>query len=168
MGRIALGPNHPDFGKDLPLGSPRKPRFRTAVEPRERPYETVVACGSCGTPKPLYARCYACKPRRWARNFDRCTNCGTTERPHNSGGLCSRCASARRYREYPPSGPRVADQRPVVDGQPRCRRCNEPVEPGKHCAPCRERTRARSHHAARTTEELTGIPVREIPRRLAI
>jgi len=41
--------------------------------------------------------CRACHARehnllnRWARNFDFCQKCGTTERTHNAKGLCWRC-----------------------------------------------------------------------------
>jgi len=31
------------------------------------------------------------KPGQWAREYDRCQECGTTERPHYARGLCERC-----------------------------------------------------------------------------
>lgn len=32
----------------------------------------------------------------WSRNHDRCIDCGTTERRHESKGLCKRCAQRKR------------------------------------------------------------------------
>lgn len=32
--------------------------------------------------------------KRWAKKFDRCVDCGTTERKHLSRGRCTRCYSA--------------------------------------------------------------------------
>ena len=46
---------------------------------------------------------------RWSRDFERCTRCGTTERPHKARGLCVNCwmhdrphrdANARANRRY--------------------------------------------------------------------
>jgi len=34
--------------------------------------------------------CSACSPR-WSRHHDRCVDCGTTSRKHNSGGRCWQC-----------------------------------------------------------------------------
>lgn len=44
----------------------------------------------------LVTLCRACHARHhgvveWARNFDCCRKCGTTERRHNAHGLCWRC-----------------------------------------------------------------------------
>lgn len=35
------------------------------------------------------------KEKRWARNWDCCRKCGTTERPHRAHGLCGRCYARR-------------------------------------------------------------------------
>lgn len=128
-----LGPNHPDYG--------------AATAPDE-----LIPCGACGTPRVRGRRCYACLPLRWAREYDHCQNCKTTESHHAGHGLCKRCTDTRRLRSgyHRPSldtrtFARPADQNGVV----RCRRCAEPVEPGKQCALCRERKRAR--HLGRLT-----------------
>lgn len=55
---------------------------------------------------------------------------------------------APSYSTPRPNGP----PRPVVDGVPVCRRCNEPVEPGKQCAACRERSR--QHRRTTALEEV--------------
>jgi hypothetical protein len=34
---------------------------------------------------------------RWAKHFDRCADCGTTERAHLSLGLCTACYQRHRY-----------------------------------------------------------------------
>lgn len=34
---------------------------------------------------------------RWARRYDSCTDCGTTERPHEAKGLCRPCYKRWRY-----------------------------------------------------------------------
>lgn len=34
--------------------------------------------------------------KRWARDFDACTNCGTTDSPHQGKGECARCTQYRR------------------------------------------------------------------------
>ena len=47
---------------------------------------------------------------RWARKWDCCQGCGTTERPHKAKGLCKRCygrsgidaACGKRYRQTHP------------------------------------------------------------------
>jgi len=45
----------------------------------------------------LVSLCRACHQRehrlldRWARDFERCQECGTTERRHNAKGLCWKC-----------------------------------------------------------------------------
>jgi uncharacterized paraquat-inducible protein A len=31
------------------------------------------------------------KSGRWSRKYDKCLECGTTERPHYAKGLCARC-----------------------------------------------------------------------------
>jgi hypothetical protein len=36
--------------------------------------------------------------RRWAREHDRCVECGTTERPHWAHGYCDRCLTRSPYR----------------------------------------------------------------------
>jgi len=37
--------------------------------------------------------------KRWAENYDACIECGKTDQPHASNGLCKRCNGRRRYRE---------------------------------------------------------------------
>jgi DNA-binding winged helix-turn-helix (wHTH) protein len=51
-------------------------------------------------------------PRVWARDHDRCLECGTTEQRHRGHGLCVRCHNRRR----PPRGGRVG--RPRKDATP--------------------------------------------------
>ena len=34
--------------------------------------------------------------KHWARDYDKCQECGTTERPHRALGLCSACY----YKQY--------------------------------------------------------------------
>lgn len=36
------------------------------------------------------------KPVRWARDYDACTECGTTDAPHKSKGLCRNCYMRQR------------------------------------------------------------------------
>lgn len=38
------------------------------------------------------------RPDVWSTNFDRCQDCGTTEKPHESRGLCHACFARWRYR----------------------------------------------------------------------
>lgn len=38
-------------------------------------------------------------PGQWARHFDSCIECGTTDIPHDAKGLCERCNSRREARE---------------------------------------------------------------------
>jgi len=71
--------------------------------PRRQAY-----CPVCGRKARLAAgtdRCSACLAeaidrlfghtgttiRSWARDYDACIGCGTTERPHHAHGLCRRC-----------------------------------------------------------------------------
>lgn len=35
---------------------------------------------------------------RWTADYDACTECGTTDRPHSGRGLCGRCDSRLRFR----------------------------------------------------------------------
>jgi hypothetical protein len=35
----------------------------------------------------------------WARAYDACIDCGTTERPHRARGRCKRCDDRWRYRD---------------------------------------------------------------------
>lgn len=37
--------------------------------------------------------------KRWARNFDRCVRCGTTDRRHEARGYCLRCYDNVTYHE---------------------------------------------------------------------
>jgi hypothetical protein len=40
---------------------------------------------------------------RWAINYDACVACGSTVRPHNAHGLCTRCYQQRRAQASPPT-----------------------------------------------------------------
>lgn len=42
------------------------------------------------------------RPPRWARDYDACTSCSTTETPHKAGGLCRNCFQ-RDYRRRNPA-----------------------------------------------------------------
>jgi 5-methylcytosine-specific restriction endonuclease McrA len=46
----------------------------------------VPACHSCNASKWRQDR-----PRRWAREHDRCVDCSTTERKHLAKGMCTKC-----------------------------------------------------------------------------
>lgn len=48
---------------------------------------------------------------RWAMRYDRCQECGLTERPHISRGLCDRCYERARYW----AGERVRQRAPRGD-----------------------------------------------------
>lgn len=53
----------------------------------------------------LVTVCRKCHPTkhggtRWARNYDACTECGTTERRHNARGLCCNCYVRNRNQGY--------------------------------------------------------------------
>ena len=37
----------------------------------------------------------------WSKKYERCRECGTTERKHNGKGLCCNCYSNKKYRENP-------------------------------------------------------------------
>jgi 5-methylcytosine-specific restriction endonuclease McrA len=55
--------------------------------------------GGANEPANIVACCRACnaskwradRPGRWSRLADRCSSCGTDERPHICHGLCTRC-----------------------------------------------------------------------------
>ena len=41
----------------------------------------------------------------WARKWDKCQQCGTTERKHHSGGLCKKCYAKEHKHSYPSRQP---------------------------------------------------------------
>lgn len=68
----------------------------------------------------------------WAREWDRCTDCGTTERKHRSGGRCDRCDHRHRIAE------RLA-KHCALCGEP-INRTGRPTTQRKYCSPaCRQR-----------------------------
>lgn len=68
------------------------------------PSNITCACFSCNARKWLLTA-----PRsRWAREHDRCVDCGTTEREHRTKGLCTRCYSRLRSRLRPRKGAAAA------------------------------------------------------------
>lgn len=54
----------------------------------------LPACRSCNASKHQ-----GDAPHRWAWRHDACVGCGTTERRHFSGGLCTACYSQFRIRQ---------------------------------------------------------------------
>jgi hypothetical protein len=66
----------------------------------------------------------------WHRDHDACVGCGTTVRPHHSGGRCTDCAGVRRVD--------AADPRDVAGPTKRCPACGN-VKPVRHFS--RDRTR---------------------------
>lgn len=54
----------------------------------------VPCCQPCNSSKWRQDR-----PGRWSREHDRCVECGGSDRPHSSHGLCEPCNARRRRRE---------------------------------------------------------------------
>lgn len=58
------------------------------------------------TPKPAQRVAGSRTGGRWARDWDACRICGTTEKKHEANGRCSRCGRHQRMygTEYPDKG----------------------------------------------------------------
>lgn len=83
----------------------------------------------------------------WAKRFQSCVGCGTSERPHMARGLCQRCYLARYSRDNPE---RVATHKRAwyeqnVQGSERAKREREQ----KHFAGLREAALQRDGHKCR-------------------
>jgi len=60
--------------------------------------------------------------KRWAEKYDACIECGKTDQPHASGGLCRRCDGRKRYRDRatavtkPPKAKKAPAKTPAAKG----------------------------------------------------
>jgi len=60
--------------------------------------------------------------KRWAEKYDACVECGKTDQPHSSGGLCRRCDGRKRYRDRaaavtkPPKAKKAPAKTPAAKG----------------------------------------------------
>jgi len=67
---------------------------RGVKDPNNEDSNLIVECRKCHCnehQEELIAARKAKYAGRWARNYDCCTMCGTTQTKHNSGGLCRNC-----------------------------------------------------------------------------
>ena len=75
-----------------------KERYRTARQALADARQLRGLVKVAGEPVASASRATAApaEGKRWARQFDACVTCGTTERKHASKGRCTRCNDARR------------------------------------------------------------------------
>ena len=81
----------PAFGKKFLGIDHRKPLHSGGKNNREN---LVPCCHSCNASKFRGE-----KPWKWARDFDACLGCGTSEKKHISEGFCNGCFWKYRYRK---------------------------------------------------------------------